>query len=538
MVLQVQDALPSKSLSVMERIRNSFRPERELNFGGCSLVRESEEPSDGRKQMTVTATGALPDHALSWRLINWDVVYREVKRLQMRIAKAVKEQRWNKVKALQWLLTHSINAKLLAVRRVSTNKGAKTPGIDGEVWLDPASRMKGALSLSRRGYRALPLRRVFIPKKNQGKRPLGIPVMKDRAQQALHLLALEPVAEMGADPNSYGFRPYRACRDAIGQCFCALAKRQSARWILEGDIKACFDGISHDWLRKNIPIDRHMLDRWLSCGYMQGSRIFPITAGTPQGGIISPTLANMALDGMEAAIRNGAAGPGQKVNFVRYADDFIVTAASKEILVEKVTPVIKAFLHERGLILSEEKTHITRIEDGFDFLSQNVRKYNNKMKITPAKEAVKRCCDKLKETVKSFNGDSAAEMIKKLNQQIFGWAMYHRYIQSAETFYKIDYVVFNALTRWMRRRHPNKSVKWLKKKYIRSTKKRNWNFSVQYIDITGNKATVYLLRMVDVARVRYIKIKGHATPYDPTYKQYFVMRSKASNIRLVQPNSQ
>jgi RNA-directed DNA polymerase len=304
--------------------------------------------------MTVSVTGALPHQAPNWQLINWDVVKSEVKRLQMRIAQAVKMQRWNKVKALQWLLTHSISAKLLAVFRVSNNKGAKTPGIDGEIWRDPASRINGALSLVRQGYRALPLRRIHIPKKNKGKRPLGIPVMRDRAQQALYLLALEPIAELTADPNSYGFRPYRACRDAIGQCFCALAKRYSARWILEGDIKACFDGISHAWLRENIPIDRKMLDQWLSCGYMEERKLFPTKSGTPQGGIISPALANMALNGMEAAIKAAAAGRGQKVNFVRYADDFIVTAASREILVEKVIPVIETFLNLRGLVLSEE----------------------------------------------------------------------------------------------------------------------------------------------------------------------------------------
>ncbi len=533
MVLRVQDALPSECLSVMGRIRGYPRPERELTFGGCLIVREFGEPSNGRKQMTVFLAGALPNRAPSWHLIDWDGVKSEVKGLQMRIAKAVKEQRWNKVKALQWLLTHSFSGKLLAVRRVSSNKGAKTPGIDGVVWSSPGSRMKSALSLARRGYRAQPLRRILIPKKNNGKRPLGIPVMRDRAQQALYLLALEPVAEMTADSNSYGFRPYRACRDAIGQCFCALAKRHSARWILEGDIKACFDGISHSWLRENIPIDSVMLNQWLSCGYMQGKKLFPTTAGSPQGGIISPVLANMTLDGMESAIKAAAAGRGQKVNFVRYADDFVVTAASKEILVEKVVPVIKAFLIERGLVLSEEKTHITRIDDGFDFLSQNVRKFGNKMKITPAKEAVKRCCNKLADTIKAYRGNSTVEMILKLNQQMFGLAMYHRYIQSAETFYKIDYVVFKALTKWMCRRHPNKSVRWLKRKYIRPTKKRNWNFHARYIDVTGSIRILDLLRMVDIARVRYIKIKGNANPYDHVYNRCFAMRSKASNIRLV-----
>jgi RNA-directed DNA polymerase len=491
--------------------------------------------------MTVPMAGALPDQAPLWHLINWDVVKSEVKRLQVselarlrvRIAKAVRVKRWNQVNALQWLLTHSMSAKLLAVKRVTSNKGARTPGIDGVVWRDSEARMNGALALRRRGYRAQPLRRILIPKKSHGKRPLGIPVMADRAQQALYLLALEPIAELLADKNSYGFRLYRACRDAIGQCFCALAKRYSARWILEGDIKACFDGISHDWLHKNIPMDRKMLDQWLSCGYMQEDELFPTTAGTPQGGIISPTLANMALDGLEGAILAAAAGRGRKVNFVRYADDFIVTAASRELLEEKVVPVIKDFLAERGLVLSEEKTHITKIDDGFDFLSQNLRKFGNKMKITPAKDAVKRCTVNLRQTIKAHNGKSEVDLIKALNSRMVGWAMYHRYIQSAEAFYKIDYFVFKALIRWMRRRHPNKSVKWLRGKYIRPTKKRDWNFSARYKDATGKTVVLYLQRMVDIARVRYIKIKGEATPYDSRYWQYFAMRNKATNIRLV-----
>ncbi len=279
--------------------------------------------------MTVPVTGALPSFAFQWNIINWDSVTGEVKRLQMRIAKAVRQKRWNKVRALQWLLTHSISAKLLAVKRVSMNKGSRTPGIDGVIWRSPTARMKGALSLRRRGYRAQPLRRILIPKKKNGKRPLGIPVIYDRALQALHLLALEPVADFLADWNSYGFRAYRACRDAIGQCFCALAKRHSARWILEGDIKACFDGISHPWLRENIPMDTKILNKWLTCGYMQDEKLFPTTAGTPQGGIISPTLANMTLDGMEKAIKATAAGRGQKVNFVRYADDCVPRRRTK-----------------------------------------------------------------------------------------------------------------------------------------------------------------------------------------------------------------
>jgi len=290
----------------------------------------------------------------------------------MRIAKAVQADRPNKVKALQWLLTHSWSARVLAVRRVSRNKGSRTPGVDGIVWNTSAKKMRGALSLRRHGYHAQPLRRVKIRKKKPGTfRNLGIPTMTDRAMQALYLLALEPVAELTADPNSYGFRLKRACRDAIEQCFCALGNLYSAEWILDADIKACFDWIDHDWLLTHIPLDRKILREWLRSGVVEGGRLFPTRNGTPQGGIISPTLANMTLDGLEQAVKRSCPSKS-RVNFVRYADDFIVTAKTPELLRDRVIPAIHAFLAERGLVLSAEKTQVVHIADGFDYLDHQV----------------------------------------------------------------------------------------------------------------------------------------------------------------------
>ncbi|EDT37238.1 group II intron-encoding maturase [Burkholderia ambifaria MEX-5] len=207
------------------------------------------------------STGAPPADDVTWDRINWDQVAQEVARLQVRIAKATKVGRWNKVKALQRLLTGSLSGKLLAVKRVTENKGKRTAGVDGKIWSTPASKLKAVQSLGFRGYRPLPLRRVYIPKSNGKERPLGIPCMRDRAMQALWLLALSPVAETTADPNSYGFRPGRSTADAIEQCFCVLAKRASAQWILEGDIRGCFDNIGHSWLVENIPMDRAILYR-------------------------------------------------------------------------------------------------------------------------------------------------------------------------------------------------------------------------------------------------------------------------------------
>ncbi len=274
---------------------------------------------------------ALETKPANWKTVNWKQAEREVKSFQLRIAKATREGRHNKAKALQWMLTHSWSAKLLAVKRVTENSGKRTPGVDGVLWKTPTQKLRAALSLSRKGYKAMPLRRLYILKKNGKKRPLGIPTMQDRAYQALHLLALQPVAETTADKGSYGFRPYRSCHDAIERCYIHLSRRDSAGWILEGDIKGCFDNISHQWLIENIPMDKKILQQWLNAGFIENKRSFPTERGTPQGGIISPTLANMTLDGLETAIDNAFGitirpdgcrkNNPHKIHLIRYADD-------------------------------------------------------------------------------------------------------------------------------------------------------------------------------------------------------------------------
>jgi RNA-directed DNA polymerase len=249
------------------------------------------------------STGAVSHQSVSWHDINWRAVNENVRRLQARIVKATKEGKWGKVKALQHLLTHSFTGKALAVRRVTENQGKNTPGVDKVTWNTPESKWTAILDLKRRGYKPLPLRRVYIPKSNGKTRPLGIPTMKDRAQQALYQLALDPIAETTADPNSYGFRKERSSADAIGQCFNTLHRKSSAQWILEGDIKSCFDSISHEWLLAHVPMDKKILRRWLKAGYMEKETLLETDDGTPQGGIISPVLANLALDGLETEIR-------------------------------------------------------------------------------------------------------------------------------------------------------------------------------------------------------------------------------------------
>lgn len=320
--------------------------------------------------MTRTSTGASSTMT-EWDAFNWQTAQTMVYRLQLRITKAMKENRWGKVKSLQHLLTHSWFAKLLAIKRVTANKGSQTPGVDGAIWKTSKAKIQAAKSLQQRGYKPLPLRRIYIPKKNGKSRPLGIPTMKCRAMQALHLLALEPIAETSGDKNSYGFRPYRSCADAIEQCFSSLCRGICAKWILEGDIKACFDKISHEWIEHHVPMNKTILRAWLKSGYMEKERFHSTHEGTPQGGIISPTLANLTLDGLEQHIKS-VGRKTDKINFVRYADDFIVTGNSQEVLENKIKPAIEQFLQERGLELSPEKTKIAHIDEGFDFLGFNI----------------------------------------------------------------------------------------------------------------------------------------------------------------------
>ena len=233
----------------------------------------------------------------------WDHLEKQVKRLQLRIAKATREGRWNKVRCLQRLLTRSFAAKALAVKRVTQNRGKRTSGVDGRLWSTPNSQRNAVSQLRHHGYKPMALRRIYIPKSNGQKRPLGIPTMQDRAMQALEEQALQPVAETLADRHSYGFRSNRSAADAIEQCFLCLARKNSAQWVLECDIRGCFDNISHEWLLENIPTDKAILKRWLEAGYLENGSLHSTEAGTPQGGIISPVLANMTLDGIESVVK-------------------------------------------------------------------------------------------------------------------------------------------------------------------------------------------------------------------------------------------
>lgn len=477
---------------------------------------------------TVGAPGTWPDE---WTDIDWKDVFRQVNRLQMRIAKAVREGRWGKVKSLQRILTRSRAAKLWATRRVVTNRGRHTPGVDRILWKTSAQKIQGAMSLRRRGYRPLPLRRIHIPKKNGKKmRPLGIPTVRDRAMQALHQLALLPVAETLADPSSFGFRPKRCTADAHVRCYGLLAKQRSPEWIFDADIESCFDRISHDWLLANIPMDKAILKLWLKAGYLEDRGFFYTHEGTPQGGIISPTLANMTLDGLERTAQEAVPARTQqgrsKVHVVRYCDDFIVTARSKTDLVGKVIPAIEAFLAERGLRISSEKSKIVHISTGFDFLGGHVRKYNGKFLTKPTKENTLRVARECRDIMKKHRASKTEVMIHDLNSRLRGWGHHFRHLVASAAFGYLDSRIFAHLKRWMRRRHPNKGITWCCRKYFRTEGHDRWVFSARAQTTDGKSQRIDLIKLGHLHTRRHIQIRTAANPFDPAFDTYFHQRQR------------
>jgi RNA-directed DNA polymerase len=493
---------------------------------------------------SVNADSAAFPGGGTWDQVDWPSVHRRVRGLQIRIAKATRDQDWRRVKALQRFLVNSYSAKALAVKRVSENDGKRTPGVDGEIWSTPEAKWRAIQRLDSRGLRPQPLRRVYIPKRGSTtkKRPLGIPVMIDRAQQALHLQGLEPVAETQADPHSYGFRRNRGTQDAIERVFNLLAKKTAAPWILEGDIRGCFDNFDHGWLESHVPMDTKVLSGWLKAGYVESGKLFPTEAGTPQGGIASPTIANIALDGLETMLteRFGSTATSMRrlrVRLVRYADDFIITGTSKELLEREVKPCVEVFLAARGLELSQEKTKITHISEGFDFLGQNVRKYDGKLLIKPSARNVKAFLDKIRETIRVNRSAKQETLIELLNPMIRGWANYHRHVVAKKTYKAVDIHIWQALWRWARRRHPNKSCGWVRRRYFRILDHRHWVFATTIQGYNDEPRILALLCASDTRIVRHVRVQAVANPFDPVWDSYFAQRKRSRMSQRLQDRS-
>ncbi len=343
--------------------------------------------------------------------------------------------------------------------------------------------------------------------------------------QAIYLLALKPAAETQADPHSYGFREGRCAHDAIEQLAICMATSNAGQWVLEGDIKACFDTISHDWLRDNIPMDKFILSQWLKAGYMEKAKIFPTKEGTPQGGLASPTLANMALDGLQSVIQKAAKKASVRANLIRYADDFIVNCNSRTALQSCIKPAIEDFLKPRGLMLSEEKTMITHINEGFDFLGKQVRKYSGKLVIKPAKDSIMAIVSKVKEVIKRQGRHLTVYQLKRLiNPKLRGWAYYHRFCSSYRTFATVDHQIFQLLYRWARRKHSTKSKRWVYKRYFDP----HHGFFNQWDKSSPNPK---LFRLTSLGIRRYIKVKMHANPFDSVWDSYFLRRQHGHIFR-------
>ena len=478
------------------------------------------------RKLTGDGESASSREPQDWHAIDWRRVEQFVRTTQRRIAKATLEKDWRKVKALQRSLNHSFSARALAVRRVTENQGKRTAGVDRQLWDSPALKRAAIGRLKQqRGYRAKPLRRVYIPKSNGKERPLGIPTMLDRAMQALHLLGLEPVAETTSDPNSYGFRRNRSTADAMGQIFVCTSRKASAQWVLEADIEGCFDHINHEWLVRHVPMNKTILRKWLKAGVVHQGRLSPTEEGTPQGGIISPTLANMALNGLEGGLiehlgaRFGRSKiKGLKVNVIRYADDFVVTGSSRELLESEIRPWIEAFLAQRGLRLSLEKTKVVYMDEGFDFLGWNFRKYKGKLLIIPSKKNVKAFYSKVRGILKTHISVKQEDLIAKLNPVLRGWAQYHQPVVAKEAFSRMDSLIYWRLMRWSRRRHPNKSRSWCKSRYWQRIKERD-EFAAT-VRAEGGSRTWKLLKLADTEIVRHEKIKGEYNPFDPAWEVY------------------
>jgi RNA-directed DNA polymerase len=493
------------------------------------------EPED--KLDTITVSGP-EDASLDWRQIDWRQAERNVRRLRQRIFTASKAGDLQKVRRLQALMLRSRSNALVSVRRVTErNAGRLTAGVDGEVVLTPTAKAElvSRIQHPREPFKALPVRRVYIPKPGSKKqRPLGIPVLIDRCHQARVLNALEPEWEARFEPKSYGFRPGRGCHDAIAAIY-QLAKGKSPRrlWVLDADLAGAFDRIGHDHLMRmlgSFPA-RGMIRQWLKAGVVENGRLSRTEEGTPQGGVISPVLLNIALHGMETAAgaRYGADGYARKGSpvLIRYADDFVVHCHSKQEALE-VKARLAAWLAPRGLTFNEDKTRVVSLSEGYDFLGFNVRRYRQKPLIKPGQLAVRRIRRRLRDELRSLRGSNAQAVIKRLNPIIRGWAAYYRTQVSAVAFGKLDHYLWRLTWKWATFSHANKPTSWVIARYF-----GKFNKARQDRWVFGDRSSgAFMHRFAWTNIVRHPIVKHAASPDDPALVDYWAWRRRKATLPI------